>query len=157
MRAAVLLLALPACFASDDDGGDDDFEPSDMELALHDRVNDHRASIGLDPLELDLGFGGVARGHSADMADGSVAFGHDGFDARADELGDQQPTLMGVGENVAYVSDGWEDPAGTIVQGWLDSEGHRANIEDPAWTHAGMGAVQDADAGWYATQLFGTY
>jgi Uncharacterized protein with SCP/PR1 domains len=113
MRAlfALPLVALPACL--DTDGGSDDnaeFVANDMELALHDLVNDHRLSIGLEPLEFDGGFGALAREHSTAMAAGAVEFGHDGFDARADEMAVQQPTLAGVGENVAYISGGLGRP-----------------------------------------------
>ena len=79
--------------------------------------------------DLEAAYSEIARGHSADMSDGSVAFGHDGFDDRADEMTAHQPDLLSVGENVAWISAGWEAPAEEIVLGWLDSPPHRENIE----------------------------
>ena len=154
--AATSFLLLPACLDADDekDGEEEDgFEHSAFELELHDLVNAHRESVGLEPLDLEAAYSEIARGHSADMSDGSVAFGHDGFDDRADEMTAHQPDLLSVGENVAWISAGWEAPAEEIVLGWLDSPPHRENIESD-FSHGGMGAMQDADGGWYATQLF---
>lgn len=152
--APLALLPLGACLELDkgDDEGSDAGH-SEFELELHDLVNAHRESQGLEPLTLEGTYSGIARGHSVDMADGSVAFGHDGFDARSDDMVAHNPDLMATGENVAWISAGWDQPAAEIVQGWLDSPGHRENIEAD-FTHTGMGAAEDADGGWYATQLF---
>lgn len=148
-------LSTGACLAEDntDTSPAEGFTHTDFELELHELVNDHRESMGLEPLQLEAVYSNVARGHSSDMASGTVDFGHDGFDARADDMAAHNPDLMAVGENVAWISAGWDAPATEIVQGWLDSEPHRENIESD-FTHGGMGAAQDPDAGWYATQLF---
>lgn len=156
LRTLGLMALLPLTACLDDeksDEGGSDFAHSEFELELHDLVNTHRESIGLDPLTLEAAYSNTARAHSADMAEGSVAFGHDGFEGRADEMTDHSPDLLAVGENVAWISSGWDAPAEEIVQGWLDSPPHRENIESD-FTHGGMGAAQDAEAGWYATQLF---
>ena len=148
------LILVTGCAESDGkDNEGSDFQHSDFELELNDLVNEHREAMGLSPLELVRDYSEIARGHSSDMADGSVDFGHDGFDGRADEMTALTPDLMSVGENVAWISAGWEQPAVEIVQGWLDSPPHRENIESN-FSHAGMGAAQDADGGSYATQLF---
>lgn len=155
-RPFTLLALLPLAACLEDGKGDADgsgFEHNDFELELHDLVNAHRTGMGLDPLTLEGAYSDIARGHSADMADGSVDFGHDGFDARADDMVDHSPDLLSVGENVAWISSGWDAPAEEIVQGWLDSPPHRENIESD-FTHGGMGAAEDADGGWYATQMF---
>jgi uncharacterized protein YkwD len=58
--------------------------------------------------------------------------------------------LSGVGENVAY---GY--PTGrAVVQGWMDSPGHRANILRPQYRLMGLAAVK-RDGRWWAAQVFG--
>ena len=53
------------------------------------------------------------------------------------------------GENIAY---GQTTPQ-QVVQAWMDSAGHRANILDAGFTHIGVGyAVVNGTAYW--TQLF---
>lgn len=148
------LLPLVACLESDGkDPEDSGAGHSEFELELHGLVNAHRADLDLAPLTLVAPYSAIARGHSADMADGSVAFGHDGFEARADDMAAEGAQLLAVGENVAWISAGWDAPAEEIVQGWLDSPPHRENIESD-FTHGGMGAARDPEDGWYATQLF---
>jgi uncharacterized protein YkwD len=150
----VLLLPVAACVGtSEDDSGGADFAHNDMEVALHELVNDHRESVGLARFELHTGFSSLAREHSEDMARGRVEFGHAGAEERFDQMFALEDTAVSTGENVAWVSTGWPDPADVVVQGWLDSQGHRENIEG-SYTHSGMGAAQDSDGGWYATQLF---
>ena len=154
--SVLALVPLVGCPLADDDtpnDGSDAFEHTEFELALHDLVNAHREGMGLEPLALEGAYSAIARQHSADMAAGRVAFGHDGFDDRADAMVDHSPTLMSVGENVAWLSAGWDAPAEEVVNGWLDSPPHRETIESD-FTHGGMGAAEDADGGWYATQLF---
>lgn len=54
-----------------------------------------------------------------------------------------------VGENIAYGAVS----ADRLVQMWLDSPGHRANILG-SWTHLGTGAVRTADGTVWAAQNF---
>jgi uncharacterized protein YkwD len=53
-----------------------------------------------------------------------------------------------VGENIAV---GYPT-ANDVMAGWMDSEGHRANILNCAYTVIGVGLNED---GWYWTQMFG--
>lgn len=62
----------------------------------------------------------------------------------------QQYGLYGkFGENLAY---GQEDPA-EVVQAWMDSEGHRANILTPEFNRIGISAYND-DGIYYWSQEF---
>jgi uncharacterized protein YkwD len=56
----------------------------------------------------------------------------------------------GVGENVAYGNVSPE----TLVQMWMDSPGHRANILNAAFTHLGVGDVTQSDGRVYGVQVF---
>lgn len=55
------------------------------------------------------------------------------------------------GENVAY---GFSTGA-AVVQGWMASPGHRANILKRQYRLIGVGAVK-ADGVWWVAQVFGT-
>lgn len=55
-----------------------------------------------------------------------------------------------VGENVAF---GYRT-ADEVVQGWMASPGHRANILNPTFSHVGVGAEATATGRWYGVQVF---
>lgn len=58
----------------------------------------------------------------------------------------------GYGENL-YFSQGIDETAEGIVNAWMDSPGHRANILNPKWTKMAAGVVKSGDV-YYATQHF---
>ncbi|WP_341925267.1 CAP domain-containing protein [Nocardioides psychrotolerans] len=60
--------------------------------------------------------------------------------------------LRKVGENVAY---GYLTGVQLVLQGWMQSEGHRANILDRQFRLLGSGARRSEDGTWYAAQVFG--
>lgn len=114
-------------------------------------VNRHRRTRRLPPLLLDPRITRQARLHSRAMATGRRAFGHDGFLARADALRSVM-ACQHAGENVA-LQGGYRDAAETALDGWLDSPGHRRNIEGP-FVMTGVGVVTDGAGILYVTQLF---
>lgn len=64
-----------------------------------------------------------------------------------------------VAENLAYqyLSTGFATPdlAQSLLEGWLDSPGHRANLLNPDVTETGLGLARSRDTGrYYAVQLF---
>ncbi len=120
------------------------------ELAAIDAVNDVRIGLGLDPLEVEVAIGPSVRGHSEDMQDGVVAFGHDGFDARVDAISLAIP-LTSAGENVAW-NQGYDDPIPVAVQGWIDSPPHYENIQGD-WDRTGIGIATGESGTWF-TQIF---
>ncbi len=124
-----------------------------LEQDAFNRINVYRQSKDLSPLVWNEEIASVARTHSIEMANGSVAFGHDGFSDRAKAL-QQKMSLRGLAENVAY--NDYPDPAHTSVNGWIESTGHRTNIENAAYTLTGMGVAKSSDGAYYFTQLFVT-
>nr|AFD03094.1 putative hypothetical protein [uncultured bacterium 8] len=115
-------------------------------------TNAERAAAGLPPLAEDPLLTRVAQAHSADMV-ARAFYSHttpDGSEPwhRAAAAGSTRRTI---GENIAC---GQRSPA-EVVQGWMDSPGHRANILKPAFTHLGVGFAGGGSAGTYWTQLFG--
>ncbi len=152
MRALLLLLplALLACTEEPDSGCEANTQ---LEIDTNDLISDYREDIGLQPLLLDACASEVARVHSEDMAAGRVPFSHDGFDARAEEIGLILSGVTAVGENVAWLSAGFPDPANAAYEGWLGSPGHLANIETDVFNTSGMAVATDADGGTYFTHL----
>lgn len=60
--------------------------------------------------------------------------------------------LMTAGENVAY---GYPTGKAVVNQGWMRSEGHRANILSRSFRLVAVAARRDDDGTWYAAQVFG--
>jgi uncharacterized protein YkwD len=113
-------------------------------------VNAARASAGCAPLVADGGLAGVARAHSADMRDRDF-FDHtnpDGVDPfqRAEQAGQTNARA----ENIAY---GQDSPA-AVMDAWMNSSGHRANILNCELRTLGVG-IADGPGGPWWTQLFG--
>ena len=111
-------------------------------------VNAERAAAGCGALSADSGLASVARAHSADMRDRGF-FDHvnlDGLDPfdRAERAG-----ISARAENLAY---GQPDPA-AVMDAWMNSAGHRANILNCSLTRLGVGVAEGAGGPWW-TQLF---
>ena len=60
--------------------------------------------------------------------------------------------LAGAGENVAA---GYPTGRSVVDDGWMSSEGHRANILDPSFTVMGIGARKGHNGQWYVAQVLG--
>lgn len=58
-----------------------------------------------------------------------------------------------IGENIAWGAGTLSSPA-QIVDSWMNSPGHRANILNGSFTHLGIGAVQTSSGRWYGVQDF---
>lgn len=111
-------------------------------------TNQARAQAGCAALRVDARLTAAAQGHSADMSAHGY-FAHDSQDGRsfADRITAQGYPSPG-GENIAQ---GQQD-AQEVVTAWLNSPGHRRNIEDCSFTTIGVG-LAGADKYW--TQDFG--
>ncbi len=122
-------------------------------------TNQFRAQNGLAPLKANLELNATAQAHSADMANQDY-FDHAGKNgstpwARAKLVGYEARSM---GENIAA---GQSTPE-SVVQGWINSSGHRANLLNASFTELGVGYFYLAnDTGSvnysrYWTQLFGS-
>jgi len=148
----VLSVLLFSC--SDDDGPVDPNIPKDVievEKRVHALINDYRASKGLPTLTLHAVISEQSRLHSRNMAEGEVPFSHDGFDERIEAIRTRITVIRG-SENVAFNS-GYADPARTAVNGWIQSTGHRNNIEGD-YNLTGIGVWKNSAGAWYLTQIF---
>lgn len=99
-------------------------------------MNQHRRSIGLSALIWSDDIARVAQAHSEDMARRDY-FSHTNLSGQSpfDRLGRAGIGYSSAGENIAY---GNSSGSGTLQQ-WLNSSGHRANIENGSYTHHGVG------------------
>ncbi|CAN5333791.1 hypothetical protein BH20GEM2_BH20GEM2_13550 [soil metagenome] len=116
------------------------------ELTLE--LNRYRASVGCGELTWDDGAAHVAQGHSDDMVIRNF-FSHVNPDGKSpfDRLRDARIDYRIAGENIAKgYSTGH-----TVLDAWLASPSHRANIEDCRYTQHGVGLDHDR---W--TQVFVT-
>ncbi|WP_205195196.1 CAP domain-containing protein [Chitinophaga sp. Cy-1792] len=112
-------------------------------------TNKFRASKGLKPLQLDPLCSQQALQHSRDMADGSTGFGHEGFEDRVAFISKKMGRVGAAAENVAY---GTLD-AQQVVQGWIDSPGHRKNMLGD-YNLIGIGAAKGNGRITFFTQVF---
>jgi uncharacterized protein YkwD len=111
-------------------------------------TNAERADAGCDPLDTDPRLTAAAQGHAEDMSRNEY-FDHvsrDGrrFDDRISAQGYPSPG----GENIAQ----GQTSAAEVVEGWMNSPGHRRNILDCDFTAIGVGFDDD---GHYWVQNFG--
>jgi stress response protein SCP2 len=116
-------------------------------------TNAERTARGLRALGTDDRLARAAYAHSADMA-ARRFFAHEcpsGTQAwdRAVAAG---YTYRMVAENIAA---GQRTPA-EVVEGWMNSPGHRANILNGELTQIGVGFAPGGEYGTYWTQVFGT-
>jgi len=111
-------------------------------------VNEQRSKNGLKPLTANWELSRVARYKSQDMVDNryfshtSPTYGTPFQMIRAFGL-----TYRTAGENIAY---GQRTPQ-AVVNAWMNSNGHRANILNASYTQIGVGYVS---SGHYWTQMF---
>ena len=112
-------------------------------------VNNYRTTKGLTPFKINLYIMRAAWEHSRDMGTQKIPFGHDEFDHRMIELAKKVHPANAFGENVAYGAK----TAQEAMDMWLNSEGHRKNIEGK-YSITGVGIVRGKDGNLYFTQIF---
>ena len=108
-------------------------------------LNGERADAGLAPLTLNAKLAAAASAYARDLVAGSY-FSHTGRDGstirtRLDAAG-YLPEDAGwaIGENLAWGTGPLATP-GSIMQAWMNSEGHRHNILNPEYREIGIGVV----------------
>ena len=111
-------------------------------------VNQHRMQNGLSPLTANWELSRVARHKSQDMADNSY-FSHTSptYGTPFQMIRAFGLSFRTAGENIAY---GQKTPQ-AVVNAWMNSSGHRANILNSSYTQIGVGYVSSGN---YWTQMF---
>jgi uncharacterized YkwD family protein/spore coat assembly protein SafA len=111
-------------------------------------VNRHRAAAGLKPLANNWQLARVARYKSQDMKDkGYFAHNSPTYGTPFQMIKNFGISYRAAGENIAK---GQSSPK-AVVDAWMNSSGHRANILNPSFTEIGVGYVSE---GRYWTQMF---
>lgn len=115
-------------------------------------VNQERAKAGCGPLTANNQLANAAQGHSADMAANDY-FSHTSRngDQMADRVDAAGYRWRSLGENIAK---GQQTPA-SVMQAWMNSSGHRANILNCGFRNIGVGLAFDGNSPVW-TQNFGT-
>jgi uncharacterized protein YkwD len=126
---------------------------SSFETEVIQLINQERNEAGLPLLSSQAQLTNAARTHSDDMAC-NLFFSHTSAETgtlfdRLDEVG---YGYSWAGENIAA---GYASPA-AVVEGWMASEGHRANILNENFTQIGVGYASwdDSEYGIYWTAVF---
>ncbi|MCE9562455.1 MAG: hypothetical protein K8U57_10420 [Planctomycetes bacterium] len=138
---------------------------SSIETQIIQLVNVERAKVGLPALTVSNALNYAARLHTQDMAalspvlGGAEAMQHTLYGTARPEIPnrldlagyDTWTSSFSYGENIAY---GFTSAA-TVMTGWMNSPGHRANILNANFSEIGVSVVADATGGLYFTQDFG--
>lgn len=123
-------------------------EVSAFEQEVVNLTNEERAKQGLPPLTLDKELSAVAGDKSLDMQRNDY-FSHNSptYGSPFDMMKAYGIDYRTAGENIAMGQTSPEQ----VVEGWMNSAGHRQNIMNPNFTHIGVGYVAEGN---YWTQMF---
>lgn len=111
-------------------------------------LNEERAERGLKPLKAQKKLAAAAKRHSKAMVKRRF-FAHNAPNGQTalHRIKKARYTkgarAWGIGENIAYGTGGKATPA-SIVDGWMKSPGHKANILNGKFRHIGIGIVNGA-------------
>lgn len=112
-------------------------------------VNEERARSGLSPLTVDSSVAAAASTRAKEI---ETSFSHTRPDGSSfsTALTQSGVSYRGAGENIAY---GQRTPE-EVMKGWMNSQGHRANIMNKDFTTIGVGYHQNSNGTGYWVQLF---
>ena len=114
-------------------------------------TNQERAKNGLKALTQDWELSRVARYKSVDMRDKNY-FSHDSptYGSPFTMMKNFGISYRSAGENIAA----GQTTAQEVVQAWMNSPGHRANILNANYTYIGVGYAKGGTQRYYWTQMF---
>ena len=125
-----------------------DAQIEEYEKKVVELVNEIREQNGLKKLTHDWELSRVARFKSQDMKDNKY-FSHTSpvYGSPFEMIKNFGISYRNAGENIAR---GYATPE-AVVNGWMNSSGHRANILNSSYTKIGVGYVRNGN---YWTQMF---
>lgn len=129
-------------------GGEEDSQDAYAEAVVK-LVNAERAKAGLSPLTVNTSVAKAAQIRAQEI---KGTFSHTRPDGSgfSTVLNQASVSYRSAGENIAY---GQNSPE-AVMQTWMNSSGHRANILNKDFTSIGVGHFEDANGTDYWTQLF---
>ncbi len=128
-------------------------QPTDQERAyiqqVIDLVNEERAKAGLSPVTEAADVAAAASVRAREITSNFSHSRPNGtyYNTALDEGG---VTYRGSGENIAY----GQRTAAEVMNGWMNSQGHRANILNGNYTKIGVGYYENGSGVKYWVQLF---
>jgi uncharacterized protein YkwD len=132
---------------------------ADLASSVVDLINSHRTGMGLVALKVSPTLANAAVWKARHMA----RYAYMAHDDPAPPVARTVPDRLeacgypsrttGWGENIAW---GYSS-ASSVVTAWLNSPGHKANIENPSYRATGVGAASSSTGAVYWSQEFGTY
>lgn len=122
-----------------------------MEKQVASLTNSERKSAGFGSLTLDSQLSKLARMKAEDMAKKGY-FSHTSptYGSAFDMMKKYGVSYRTAGENIAK---GQKTPE-AVMNGWMNSSGHRANILSSTYTHIGVGYAKDSKGNTYWVQIF---
>jgi uncharacterized protein YkwD len=124
---------------------------TDEEKGVIELTNVERKKAGLSPLKANPLLMAAARGHGENMAK-QDKLDHVLDDKKpADRVKAAGYRFAAVGENIAWNQ---KDPA-QVLESWMNSEGHKANILGKDYLEIGVACVKNAKGERYWVQVFG--
>lgn len=116
-----------------------------------DLVNAERSKAGLKPLKMNTQLSKTATLKSQDMAKNNY-FDHNSptYGSPFDMMKQYGISYRTAGENIAMGQTSPEQ----VMQGWMNSPGHRANILNSSFTQIGVGIAKNSAGRLYWTQQF---
>lgn len=114
----------------------EDAKTGDFAQQVAELVNQERAKAGLKPVQMDAALSKVALAKAQDMSANNY-FDHNSptYGSPFDMMKQYGIQYSTAGENIAM---GQQSPQ-EVMQQWMNSEGHRQNIMNPAFTKIGVG------------------
>lgn len=149
LSASLVMSALPAVAAANPPAGSSQShyavlaDHSGIQAALLHETNAYRASRGLAPLSSHHMLDNVAQSWSETMASQRH---HPSY------VASYPSSWRKAAENVGTFNQ--SVAARDMLQAWLNSPSHRQNVENPDFTHVGVGWATSSDGSVYATQNF---
>lgn len=116
-----------------------------------DLVNKERTERGLNPVMMNSELNHVATLKAMDMRDNNY------FDHNSTTYGSPFEMLQQFGIHYSYAGENiaaGQKTAEQVMNDWMNSSGHRANILNQNYTHLGVGYVEGGSYGTYWVQEF---